>query len=63
MRALFGTAGNPEAFYAAGKKQSKDMPLWLKERGLDAYEYQCGKGVTVIHSMRPYPSPSKIPTR
>lgn len=47
MRALFGTAGNPEAFYAAGKKQSKDMPLWLKERGLDAYEYQCGKGVTV----------------
>lgn len=47
MKALFGTAGNPEAFYAAGKKQSKDMPAWLKERGLDAYEYQCGKGVTV----------------
>lgn len=47
MRALFGTAGNPEAFYAAGKKQSKDMPAWLREKGLDAYEYQCGKGVTV----------------
>lgn len=47
MKAFFGTAGNPEGFYAAGKKQSKDMPLWLKEQGLDAYEYQCGKGVTV----------------
>lgn len=47
MRALFGTAGNPEGFYAAGKKQSKDMPPWLKDQGLDAYEYQCGKGVTV----------------
>ena len=23
------------------------MPGWLRERGLDAYEYQCGKGVTV----------------
>ena len=47
MKALFGTAGNPEGFYAAGKKQSKDMPAWLKEQGLDAYEYQCGKGVAV----------------
>lgn len=47
MRARFGTAGNPEGFYAAGKKQSKDMPLWLKEQGLDAYEYQCGKGVNI----------------
>lgn len=47
MKALFGTAGNPEGFYAAGKKQSKDMPAWLKDQGLDAYEYQCGKGVTV----------------
>ena len=47
MRARFGTAGNPEGFYAAGKKQSKQMPGWLRERGLDAYEYQCGKGVTV----------------
>ena len=47
MRARFGTAGNPEGFYAAGKKQSKQMPGWLRERGLDAYEYQCGKGVNV----------------
>ena len=47
MRARFGTAGNPDGFYQAGKKQSKDMPPWLREQGLEAYEYQCGKGVTV----------------
>ncbi len=47
MRALFGTAGNPDRFAAEGFKHSKDMPRWLKEKGLDAYEYQCGKGVTV----------------
>lgn len=47
MNALFGTAGNPEGFYASGKKKSKDMPAWLKEQGLDAYEYQCGKGVAI----------------
>lgn len=47
MRALFGTAGNPDGFYQAGYKQSKQMPQWLREQGLDAYEYQCGKGVTV----------------
>ena len=47
MRALFGTAGNPDNFGLEGFKKSKDMPLWLKNKGLDAYEYQCGKGVNV----------------
>ena len=47
MSALFGTAGNPDAFAAQGFRHSRDMPQWLRERGLDAYEYQCGKGVTV----------------
>ncbi|MGN0969326.1 MAG: TIM barrel protein [Evtepia sp.] len=47
MSAIFGTAGNPDRFQAEGFKASKDMPLWLKEKGLDAYEYQCGKGVSV----------------
>lgn len=44
---MFGTAGNPDRFQAEGFKASKDMPLWLKGKGLDAYEYQCGKGVSV----------------
>lgn len=47
MSAKFGTAGNPDSFAREGFKKSKDMPLWLKGKGLEAYEYQCGKGVTI----------------
>jgi deoxyribonuclease-4 len=47
VSAKFGTAGNPDNFALEGFKKSKDMPLWLKDKGLDAYEYQCGKGVNV----------------
>ena len=43
----FGPAGNDEAFYAAGYKNSEDMPKYLSEIGLDAYEYQCSRGVRV----------------
>ena len=45
MRAKFGAAGNSDSFYAEGHKASEEMPKWLAERGLDAYEYQCGNGV------------------
>ncbi|MEW5954662.1 MAG: TIM barrel protein [Bacillota bacterium] len=47
MNAYFGTAGNPGSFYAAGFKSSVDMPAWLREQGLNAYEYQCVKGVYI----------------
>ncbi len=47
QQARFGPAGNPDAFYAAGYKASADMPAWLAAMGLDAYEYQCSRGVTV----------------
>lgn len=47
MTALFGTAGNPDAFYDAGYKASADMPAWLSAFGLTAYEYQCSRGVHV----------------
>ncbi len=47
MGAIFGAAGNSDSFYAEGFKASEDMPKWLAERGLDAYEYQCGNGVRV----------------
>ena len=43
----FGPAGNDEAFYAAGYKNSEQMPKYLSEIGLDAYEYQCSRGVKV----------------
>lgn len=47
MYAQFGPAGNPDDFYAAGKKASLQMPAWLKAIGLNAYEYQCSRGVTI----------------
>lgn len=45
MKAIFGAAGNSDSFYAQGHKASEEMPEWLKNFGLDAYEYQCGNGV------------------
>ena len=42
---LFGPGGNSEAFYKAGKKSTKDAPAWLREIGLDAYEYEAGNGL------------------
>lgn len=46
MSAKFGPAGNSESF-SAKYKSSADAPLFLKEMGLDCYEYQCGRGVKV----------------
>ncbi len=48
MRAAprFGPSGNAAAFYAQGYKSTKQAPAWLHALGLDAYEYQCGNGIT-----------------
>lgn len=43
----FGPSGNSESFYEQGYKSSVQMPGWLAEMGLDAYEYQCSKGVNI----------------
>ncbi len=45
--ALFGPAGNCEAFHAAGNKATIQVFGWLATQGLTAYEYQCGRGVRV----------------
>lgn len=45
--AIFGPAGNSESFKQEGFRESRDAPAWIRARGLDAYEYQCGKGVHV----------------
>lgn len=45
-RPTFGPAGNSESFYAEGFKATLQAPSWLKSRGLDAYEYQAGNGLT-----------------
>ena len=44
-KALFGPAGNCEDFYGAGNKRTIQIFPWLQEKGLTAYEYQCGRGV------------------
>ncbi len=46
IKAKFGPAGNSESFYDAGYKSSSQAPAWVKSLGLDAYEYQCGNGVS-----------------
>lgn len=43
----FGPAGNSESFYAQGFAHSWQMPKWLSDMGLNAYEYQCNKGVNL----------------
>lgn len=43
--ASFGSGGNGDLFYAAGNKSTKEAPRWIKEFGLDAYEYEAGKGI------------------
>lgn len=46
----FGSAGNPDAFYEAGLKSSWQMPAWLAEQGLGAYEYSAGRGVRLTEA-------------
>lgn len=46
MTALFGPAGNSDSF-SKTHKSSLDAPRWLREMGLDCYEYQCGRGVNI----------------
>ncbi len=43
---LFGPAGNSDSFTLA-YKGSVHAPKWLRELGLDCYEYQCGRGVNI----------------
>jgi len=43
----FGPSGNSEKFYEDGNKHSYQMPEWLKNMDLNAYEYQCNKGTNI----------------
>lgn len=47
MKARFGTAGRPDSFAAMGYKKITDIPRYLQQFGLHAFEYQCGRGVRV----------------
>ena len=43
----FGPSGNSLSFYEEGNKTTEQTPLWLKERGLDVFEYSFGRGVNL----------------
>lgn len=45
--AKFGPAGNGIDFYDKGLKHTEQVPAFLKEMGLNAFEYQCGRGVNI----------------
>ena len=41
----FGPGGNGEWFKSEGGKSTAQAPGWLEKKGLDAYEYEAGKGI------------------
>ena len=43
--ATFGPGGNSDAFKLAGKKSTVQAPEWIKSIGLDAYEFEAGRGI------------------
>lgn len=43
----FGPAGSAQSFTAMGYKHTLEMPLYLEQFGLNAFEYQCGRGVRI----------------
>ena len=49
--ATFGPGGNSDIFYADGKKSTFQAPEWVKLKGLDAYEYEAGNGLTAGDAM------------
>lgn len=47
MSAKFGPAGNSDSFFKMGYKGSLDVPEYIEKMGLDTFEYQCGRGVSI----------------
>ncbi|MCL2766780.1 MAG: TIM barrel protein [Peptococcaceae bacterium] len=48
MGIRFGASGASDSFYNDKKQRSSvEMPQWLREQGLGAFEYQCGHGVRI----------------
>ena len=43
----FGPSGNSIAFQEAGKSKSEESAIWVKEMGLNCFEYSFGRGVNL----------------
>lgn len=50
MSAKFGPAGNSVSFTEMGYKSSLQVPEYIVKMGLDAFEYQCGRGVKITEA-------------
>ncbi len=50
MSARFGPAGRPDSFTAMGFKKTPEIPAYLETFGLNAFEYQCGRGVRYVEA-------------
>ncbi len=46
MRALFGPGGNGELFRSLGFRSTLDAPSFVRNLGLDCYEYEAGNGLS-----------------
>lgn len=51
LKARFGPAGSADSFAQMGYKKTEQMPEYLTQMGLNAFEYQCGRGVRVNAAM------------
>lgn len=51
MGAKFGPGGNSESFKRAGHRYTLEAPRYVKEYGLDIYEYEAGQGVSTTRDM------------
>jgi len=47
MRARFGPGGNSRRFLQETDAKTVSEPAWLAGIGLDAFEYECGRGVNI----------------
>ena len=43
----FGPSGNCESFYAEGFSHTEEAAAFVKNRGLDCFEYSFGRGITL----------------
>ena len=48
--AVFGPSGTDEAFSDAGHSATIEMPKWVRDHGLDLFEYSFGRGVRITES-------------
>ncbi|MBQ7880140.1 MAG: endonuclease IV, partial [Clostridia bacterium] len=46
----FGPSGNSESFYAAGYQHTEQAAKFVKERGLNCFEYSFGRGVRITEA-------------